>query len=127
MNTTAQLTPVQRRAVLDDLRSKFPDRQDYRWAEVILGLEAENSDQINLLMTELCALIGRENGIYRPSSIIAIDEQYIVLTWLVSPTATPEMLELLQREVSRNVSTVLAGAMQFLSDREQRRDPANVN
>lgn len=113
--------------MLDDLRSKFPDRQDYRWAEVILGLEAENSDQINLLMTELCALIGRENGIYRPSSIIAIDEQYIVLTWLVSPTATPEMLELLQREVSRNVSTVLAGAMQFLSDREQRRDPANVN
>lgn len=122
-----QLSAVQRQAVLKDLRSKFPDRTEYRFAEVILGLEAEDSNRINLMMAVIAAAVDSKAIYIQPSSIIAIDEQYIVLTYLVNPAASPEMLEVLQQKVSRNVNAAFRAGMQFLAEREKRRMPENVN
>ena len=87
----------QTRAVLADLRTRFPDREEYRYAAVVLDIGYENSTGLEFLMTVVCGWIDSKAIAVTPSSIIAIDEHLICLTWLVNPATPPEMLELLQQ------------------------------
>jgi hypothetical protein len=104
LETSTTLTPAQTRAVLNELRTRFPDREDLRYAAVVLDLEEPNPQHIRLLTVVINAAIDAKAIHVAPSAIVTMDESVIALIWLVNPASTPEMLEVLQKKMSANCS-----------------------
>lgn len=125
METTTLLTPAQTRAVLNELRQRFPEREEFRYASVVLNIGEPDPQRINLLMTVVSAAIDAKAIYVAPTAIVAMDEHVIALIWLVNPACTPEMLETLQTKMAANVQAALQFGMQSLAEREKRMANAN--
>lgn len=120
MNTN--LTPAQADSILEQLRSLFPNRTEYRYACVTL--ECEEVNQQRLLLAILTAAIDT-GAIPRPSTLMAIDENLVALPYLVKVGTSDEHLGQVQAYASERVQFAISHGLKHLAQREQQYRHAN--